>query len=172
MTKLWIGGALVLLLATAGTLPVAAHTAGGCQHDHNDIGSTCKSHGAQCTLPSGEEGVCRQRTRNCNCEARGADEAGAPEAGAAEGAEAAGAAAEPIRLFAEILYTPAQCAPEADAPIEGLGMGLSGRAQHCQLTCFGHSCSIQCDDGQRALCKCIQEKTPGGWQWIPVCTCV
>lgn len=171
MTKLWIGGALTLLLVTAGAQPVAAHTAGGCGHSHTGGTSTCDQHGAKCTLASGEEGVCRQRSRNCLCEAKRADEPSAPETGPAVGFQATDTAAEPIRLFAEILYTPAPCAADADAPPESLGLDLPSRGQQCEIKCFTHTCSIQCGDGERAVCKCVQKSVPGGWQWIPVCEC-
>lgn len=184
MTKLWTGGALVLLLITAGAPPpVEAHTCGGCAHTHSGGTTICDQHGAACTLASGAAGVCRQRTRNCICEARRDGEPTATEADATGGGEAgepvtepAGEsgtepAAEPIRLFAEILFTPAPCTAERDAQSEGLGLTLASRAQQCSITCFSHNCSIQCNDGQQATCKCVNKQTPTGWQWIPTCYC-
>lgn len=43
--------------------------------------------------------------------------------------------------------------------------------QSCNLTCFKHSCSINCAPGEKASCNCRQFTTPTGWQWLPVCEC-
>lgn len=45
-------------------------------------------------------------------------------------------------------------------------------ASQCAYECFGHTCSIDCGEGKRASCGCIQVKRkPSGWQWLPRCYC-
>lgn len=91
---------------------------------------------------------------------------------AAPGAAAETAATEPpLKLVAEVLFTPAACGPEGEAGENVLNLDLGVLAQQCSITCFTHNCSIQCDQGERANCACIQVKTPTGFQFLPRCFC-
>lgn len=49
--------------------------------------------------------------------------------------------------------------------------GQELRGQKCNIQCFKHTCSIECNPGESASCSCEQVKTPTGWQWLPVCKC-
>lgn len=50
-------------------------------------------------------------------------------------------------------------------------MSQQSRGLKCNVTCFGHSCSIECEPGEKANCDCYHYETPTGWQWLPRCWC-
>lgn len=41
----------------------------------------------------------------------------------------------------------------------------------CEITCFKHSCSIECGPGKEPSCRCRNVQTPSGSQWLPFCDC-
>ena len=52
-----------------------------------------------------------------------------------------------------------------------IGMSQQSRGLKCNITCYGHSCSIECEPGEWAGCECYFVNTQTGGQWLPRCRC-